>query len=159
MMGLGGARRESKRSCDRAEVADESNRMVPLGLCGSAAFQFLQRSLLWKPSLALYGKIESTRVLTHKNCGFVNFDRLESAVQAKSLLNGKEIFPGAGPVRIGYAKVPGASASGTPGANGIQSSPTPDPHTALGSKHGAIDADQNQTELAHILHGFLPLAT
>ncbi|KAJ6149859.1 hypothetical protein N7471_001058 [Penicillium samsonianum] len=43
----------------------------------------------------MYGKIEfeSARVLTHKNCGFVNFDRLDSAVQAKSLLNGKEIFP------------------------------------------------------------------
>lgn len=76
---------------------------------------------------SMYGPIDSTRVLTHKNCGFVNFDRVESAVQAKSLLNGKEIFPGAGPVRIGYAKVPTASTSGTPGANGIQPSPTPDP--------------------------------
>ena len=73
----------------------------------------------------MYGKIESTRVLTHKSCGFVNFERLESAVQAKSLLNGKEIFPGAGPVRIGYAKVPGPSSSGTPGPNGVHS-PTPD---------------------------------
>jgi protein JSN1 len=88
----------------------------------------------------MYGKIESTRVLTHKNCGFVNFERIESAVQAKSLLNGKEIFPGAGPVRIGYAKVPGASAAGTPGANGIQSSPTPDP--TFKSKLGSDNVDQ-----------------
>ncbi|CAI6334492.1 unnamed protein product [Periconia digitata] len=74
-----------------------------------------------------YGPIESTRVLTHKNCGFVNFENLDSAAQAKSQLNGKEIFPGAGPVRIGYAKVPSAAA--TPGHNGIFPSPSPDPHT------------------------------
>ncbi|KZF21487.1 hypothetical protein L228DRAFT_154247 [Xylona heveae TC161] len=75
---------------------------------------------------AIYGNIESTRVLTHKNCGFVNFEHLESAIQAKSHLNGKEIFPGAGPVRIGYAKVP-TSASGTPGPSGAFPSPSPDP--------------------------------
>jgi len=74
---------------------------------------------------AAFGTIESTRVLTHKNCGFVNFESLESAVQAKSQLNGKEIFPGAGPVRIGYAKIPSAAA--TPGHNGIFPSPSPDP--------------------------------
>ena len=72
-----------------------------------------------------YGNIESARVLTHKNCGFVNFETVESAVSAKSALNGKEIFPGAGSVRIGYAKAP--SASGTPGTNGIFQSPSPDP--------------------------------
>ncbi|KAI4929238.1 uncharacterized protein J4E92_004901 [Alternaria infectoria] len=74
---------------------------------------------------AQYGGIESTRVLTHKNCGFVNYENLESAVQAKSTLNGKEIFPGAGPVRIGYAKIPSAAA--TPGHNGLFPSPSPDP--------------------------------
>lgn len=74
---------------------------------------------------AAYGLIESTRVLTHKNCGFVNFENLESAVQAKQTLNGKEIFPGAGPVRIGYAKIPSAAA--TPGHNGLFPSPSPDP--------------------------------
>lgn len=74
---------------------------------------------------ASFGAIESTRVLTHKNCGFVNFESLESAVSAKSSLNGKEIFPGAGPVRIGYAKIPSAAA--TPGHNGLFPSPSPDP--------------------------------
>ncbi|KAF1847500.1 RNA binding protein-like protein Jsn1 [Cucurbitaria berberidis CBS 394.84] len=74
---------------------------------------------------AAYGTIDSTRVLTHKNCGFVNFENLESAVQAKQTLNGKEIFPGAGPVRIGYAKIPSAAA--TPGHNGLFPSPSPDP--------------------------------
>ena len=77
----------------------------------------------------VYGRIESTRVLVHKNCGFVNFENLASAMQAKSMLNGKEIFPGAGPIRIGYAKAPSASAIGTPGNNGAYSSPSPDPHS------------------------------
>lgn len=78
---------------------------------------------------AVYGKIDSARVLVHKNCGFVNFENIESAVQAKSLLNGKEIFPGAGPVRIGYAKVQSASASDTPGNNEIFQSRSPDPYS------------------------------
>lgn len=74
-----------------------------------------------------YGPIESTRVLTHKNCGFVNFHSVTNAIQAKQLLNGKEIFPGAGPVRIGYAKAP--SSAGTPGNGTVQDSPTADPHS------------------------------
>lgn len=72
-----------------------------------------------------FGAIESTRVLTHKSCGFVNFENVESAVQAKASLNNKEIFPGAGTVRIGYAKAP--SAAVTPGAAGAFPSPSPDP--------------------------------
>ncbi|KAI9849721.1 MAG: hypothetical protein M1838_000082 [Thelocarpon superellum] len=83
-----------------------------------------------------YGKIESARVLTHKNCGFINFDRVESAIQAKSLLNGKEIFPGAGPIRIGYAKVPDASTAATPGTNGAFPSPSPDPFSSATGEHG-----------------------
>jgi protein JSN1 len=90
-----------------------------------------------------FGLIESTRVLTHKNCGFVNFEALESAVTARTQLNGKEIFPGAGPVRIGYAKVP--SATGTPGNNGIFPSPSPDPQVKAqgqGSpQSAAVDAN------------------
>ena len=89
---------------------------------------------------APFGKIESARVLTHKNCGFVNFEHPDSAVQAKSILNGKEIFPGAGPVRIGYAKVPDSSANGTPGHNGTYPSPSPDPFAknSTESKPGAV---------------------
>lgn len=71
-----------------------------------------------------YGSIESTRVLTHKNCGFVNFESVENAVRARQLLNGKEIFPGAGPVRIGYAKAPTMSVSLTPVQNTLTPSPT-----------------------------------
>ena len=73
-----------------------------------------------------HGKIDSVRVLMHKNCGFVNFDAIESAAKAKAALNGKEIFPGAGPVRIGYAKAP-ASLGGTPGNH--LSSRSPDRHS------------------------------
>ncbi|KAI9826303.1 MAG: hypothetical protein M1832_000220 [Thelocarpon impressellum] len=86
---------------------------------------------------ATYGKIESARVLTHKNCGFVNFERVDSAVQAKSLLNGKEIFPGAGPIRIGYAKVPDSSTGTTPGANGVYPSPSPEPYADGRRDHSA----------------------
>lgn len=70
-----------------------------------------------------YGPIESTRVLTHKNCGFVNFDHMQDAVRARQLLNGTEIFPGAGPVRIGFAKTP--SNSVTPVTGAMSQSPMP----------------------------------
>ncbi|KAL8695061.1 MAG: hypothetical protein Q9218_000429 [Villophora microphyllina] len=75
----------------------------------------------------LYGKIESTRVLIHKNCGFVNFEHVESAIAAKTQVNGKEIFPGAGPVRIGYAKAP-SSITDTAGNHNLLSR-SPDPFT------------------------------
>lgn len=71
-----------------------------------------------------HGKIESVRVLVQKNCGFVNFENIESAIKAKAAFNGKEIFPGAGPVRIGYAKAP-PSVGGTPGNNLHSRSPEP----------------------------------
>jgi protein JSN1 len=72
-----------------------------------------------------HGPVLSARVLTHKNCGFVNFERVESAISAKANMNGKEIFPGAGPIRINFAKP--ASASNTPGHDGAFPSPSPDP--------------------------------
>lgn len=111
-----------------AEMNDENNQDGPTRALWIGSIPVSTTVTSLEAIFGLYGKIESTRVLTHKNCGFVNFERIENAVQAKSLLNGKEIFPGAGPVRIGYAKVPGPSATGTPGANGLQSSPTPDPN-------------------------------
>lgn len=81
-----------------------------------------------------YGSILSVRVLTHKSCGFVNYDRVESAVAARTALNGKEIFPGSGPVRINFAKPP--SASNTPGHDGLFPSPSPDPFNK-GQDHGS----------------------
>ncbi|KAJ5179890.1 hypothetical protein N7492_003100 [Penicillium capsulatum] len=126
-----------------AEMADENNQDGPTRALWIGSIPVSTTVTSLEAIFSMYGKIESTRVLTHKNCGFVNFERIESAMQAKSLLNGKEIFPGAGPVRIGYAKVPGASATGTPGANGIQSSPTPDPNfkSTLASSEGIERAD------------------
>lgn len=53
-----------------------------------------------------YGAIESSRVLSHKNCGFVNFVTVEDAVAARAALGGRELFPGTGGVKIGFAKVP-----------------------------------------------------
>jgi protein JSN1 len=95
-----------------------------------------------------FGKIESARVLVQKNCGFVNFEDIDSAIRAKALLNGKEIFPGAGPVRIGYAKAPSASASGTPGPYGVFPSPSPDPHAENSEtreeRSNSVSASANQ---------------
>ncbi|KAI8379291.1 armadillo-type protein [Radiomyces spectabilis] len=54
-----------------------------------------------------FGTIESVRVLSHKNCGFVNYEHQEDAVLARKVLQNKEILaPGTGAVRIGFAKVP-----------------------------------------------------
>lgn len=128
MMHLAGGNGANLAVRPTAETADENNQDGPTRALWIGSIPVSTTVTSLEAIFGMYGKIESTRVLTHKNCGFVNFERLENAVQAKSLLNGKEIFPGAGPVRIGYAKVPGTSTSGTPGANGIQSSPTPDPN-------------------------------
>lgn len=52
-------------------------------------------------------------MLTHKNCGFVNFESLEDAVRAKKALQNTEIMgPNTGAVRIGFAKVPVKTAAG-----------------------------------------------
>ncbi|KAJ4304110.1 hypothetical protein N0V88_001720 [Collariella sp. IMI 366227] len=94
-----------------------------------------------------YGPIASARVLTHKNCGFVNFERLDSAISAKANMNGKEIFPGAGPIRINFAKPP--SSTGTPGHDGAIPSPSPDPF-AKGQENGqgALGGDAGPAAIA-----------
>ncbi|KAF9887039.1 hypothetical protein FE257_010655 [Aspergillus nanangensis] len=125
----------------RPDVGDENNQDGPTRALWIGSIPVSTTITSLAAIFSRYGKIESTRVLTHKNCGFVNFERVESAVQAKSILNGTEIFPGAGPVRIGYAKVPGTSASGTPGVNGLQSSPTPDLNAKAHSVEGMEGSD------------------
>ncbi|KAM3579631.1 hypothetical protein VKS41_008083 [Umbelopsis sp. WA50703] len=71
-----------------------------------------------------FGAIESARVLTHKNCGFVNFEQQEDAMLAKKSLQNKDI-PGLGPAaRIGYAKVPGNGLSNTGLESDVTSSPS-----------------------------------
>lgn len=54
-----------------------------------------------------FGPVESARVLTHKSCGFINFERLDSAISARNALNGRDILGSdVGPIRIGFARVP-----------------------------------------------------
>ncbi|KAF8163009.1 hypothetical protein B0H34DRAFT_787453 [Crassisporium funariophilum] len=68
-----------------------------------------------------YGPIESARVLTHKNCGFINFERLDDAVRARKALNGRDVLGSdVGAIRIGFAKVPvknGQEGTGSPEEN------------------------------------------
>ena len=102
-----------------------------------------------------FGKIESARVLTHKSCGFVNFENIESATRARAHFNGQEIFPGAGPVRIGYAKAP--SQAGTPSHNSHYPSPSPDPFSHSGAKStAATNQDQPTISTAGGLSVALP---
>ncbi|KAJ3367449.1 hypothetical protein HDU91_001415 [Kappamyces sp. JEL0680] len=51
-----------------------------------------------------FGTVESARVLTHKNCGFVNFVSLEDAISARQQLNGQDL--GGSVLKINFAKVP-----------------------------------------------------
>ncbi|CAD6444860.1 f245f34f-83f5-4bd4-b364-22c0b6a216e6 [Sclerotinia trifoliorum] len=88
----------------------------------------------------IHGPVQSARVLTHKNCGFVNFEHVDSAITAKALMHGKEIFPGAGPVRINFAKP--VSPATTPGPDGAFPSPSPDPFSK-GLDSGANATDTN----------------
>ncbi|ODQ53557.1 ARM repeat-containing protein [Saitoella complicata NRRL Y-17804] len=76
-----------------------------------------------------FGAIESARVLTHKSCGFVNFENVESALSARNALSGKEIFAGAGGVRIGFAKVPVPSSNASAGISGANTPESAGPYT------------------------------
>ncbi|KAJ3209101.1 hypothetical protein HDU82_001403 [Entophlyctis luteolus] len=51
-----------------------------------------------------FGPVESCRVLTHKSCGFVNFENLADAMAAQEAMNGYEIM--GVPIKVGFAKVP-----------------------------------------------------
>ncbi|KAI0303363.1 hypothetical protein B0F90DRAFT_1809585 [Multifurca ochricompacta] len=65
-----------------------------------------------------YGPIESARVLTHKNCGFINFERLDDAVRARKALNGRDVLGSdVGAIRIGFAKVPRSGQEEAPSLN------------------------------------------
>ncbi|OBZ85194.1 Pumilio domain-containing protein C56F2.08c [Choanephora cucurbitarum] len=52
-----------------------------------------------------YGTIESVRVLSHKNCGFINFETVESAIKAKDAVLTNQIDGFVG-TRVGFAKIP-----------------------------------------------------
>lgn len=110
------------------ESSDETNQDGPTRALWLGNIPTSTTSTSLEAIFLSYGKIDSSRVLSQKNCGFVNFETIESAIQAKSSLNGKEIFPGAGPIKIGYAKVPSASVSGTASNNEAFQSRSPDPY-------------------------------
>ena len=122
----------------RMDVMDENNLEGPTRALWLGSIPNSTTITSLQAIFNIYGPIESTRVLVNKNCGFVNFEHVESAIQAKSLLNGKEIFPGAGPVRIGYAKAPNASGNDMAGQNGSFASPSPDPHANSQTDNGNI---------------------
>lgn len=94
-----------------------------------------------------FGVIESIRILSHKNCGFVNFEKQEDAVLARKSLQNKEILGlGSGTVRIGFAKAP----TNNPdeliqdvviSGNTITSYPTP----SISSQHASSNEEENST--------------
>ncbi|KAK5668012.1 hypothetical protein QVD99_005056 [Batrachochytrium dendrobatidis] len=87
-----------------------------------------------------FGQVESARVLTHKNCGFVNFVHVQDAIRARNEMNNQDI--GGFVVKIGFAKVPSktdAIAGIGITSNGVSS--TNIPATSLSSSvTGAIQA-------------------
>lgn len=103
-----------------------------------------------------FGKVDSARVLTHKSCGFVNYEKIESAVLAKSQFDGKEVFSGGGPVRIGFAKPPSApggisaievmSSSG-PGGSARTNADTNAGTLSTGVASLSVQADEGQSHL------------
>ncbi|KGB75087.2 pumilio domain-containing protein c [Cryptococcus deuterogattii R265] len=79
-----------------------------------------------------FGPVESSRVLQNKCCGFVNFERLDSAVSARNALNGRDILGSdVGPIRIGFARVPTRSPTISTAHLGLPASPSDSP-TKLG---------------------------
>jgi RNA recognition motif-containing protein len=98
-----------------------------------------------------FGSIESIRILSHKNCGFVNFERQEDAVRARKQMQNKEILgPGTGTVRVGFAKAP----TNNPGeviedvvisGNTVTSYATPATTAAAAAKAAAAKAAANKT--------------
>ncbi|KAF9093871.1 hypothetical protein BGX23_002763 [Mortierella sp. AD031] len=101
-----------------------------------------------------FGTIESARVLTHKSCGFINFESMEDAVIAKKVMHGQEVFgPGTGAVRIGFAKVPtkqSPSDSPSPG-HGDPLDVSAERPTGAASNRGSRQDMDGPTELDRML--------
>jgi len=55
-----------------------------------------------REAFKVFGPIEKIRVLPHKNCAFVNFEHLESALEAKKQMQGAP-FQGK-PLRVNFGK-------------------------------------------------------
>ncbi|WVQ83925.1 hypothetical protein IAT38_006069 [Cryptococcus sp. DSM 104549] len=97
-----------------------------------------------------FGPVESSRVLQNKCCGFVNFERLDSAVSARNALNGRDILGSdVGAIRIGFARVPTRSPTMQPGGT-LADSPSHSPSKlgklgdALNSVNGAAAVSTEQ---------------
>nr|XP_018266900.1 pumilio domain-containing protein c [Kwoniella dejecticola CBS 10117]OBR89058.1 pumilio domain-containing protein c [Kwoniella dejecticola CBS 10117] len=92
-----------------------------------------------------FGPVESARVLMNKCCGFVNFERLDSAVSARNALNGRDILGSdVGAIKIGFARVPIRSPT-LGGTNGDdETSPSAKLGDALNTVQGAASVSTEQ---------------
>ncbi|WVO15655.1 hypothetical protein L204_103315 [Cryptococcus depauperatus] len=98
-----------------------------------------------------FGPVESSRVLQNKCCGFVNFERLDSAVSARNALNGRDILGSdVGAIKIGFARVPTRSptlSTAHGGFNTTSNSPNDSPSRlgdALNTVRGAASVSTEQ---------------
>lgn len=92
-----------------------------------------------------FGPVESARILSHKNCGFVNFERVDDAVRARKMLNGREVFGSEmGTMRIGFAKVPSRNIEQFPASDGLldQEEAVQTLSQLKGAKHAAITPEE-----------------
>lgn len=100
-----------QRACLQLNLCVRLLLLIALGIGNiSAATQAKDLESLF----SRFGKIESSRVLSHKNCGFINFYRKEDASAAFSTMNGALID--GNNIKINFAKVP-SSASPVPAEN------------------------------------------
>ena len=93
-----------------------------------------------------FGPVESARILTHRNCGFINFERVDDAVRARKMLNGRDVLGSeVGAMRIGFAKVPARNVEAYP-AEGVHYNEAMDSLAALkGAKSVAKTAEQQHS--------------
>lgn len=90
----------------------------------------------------VYGHIESAQVLMPNNCGYVNFERAEDAVDARYAMNGVEL--GGYNIKVGFAGVHG-STSPSSGVTSTLHSPqsqqqryTSQPMMGLGGQYDSV---------------------
>lgn len=94
-----------------------------------------------------YGNIESVRVLSHKNCGFINFELVESAMAARDALLQNEIgVQGFTSARVGFAKIPAFTPPPPPSTttnNKTTTSNSSDAHSSAGSAVSSVDGSSS----------------
>ncbi|ORY22709.1 ARM repeat-containing protein, partial [Neocallimastix californiae] len=99
---------------------------------------------------ANFGSIESARLLSHKTCGFINFENLDDAIQAKEKMNGLEINGTA--IKVSYAKVPPKSESHDSDSVKSPSSPS----SEKSNKEGKKKSEKVKKDLPHLT---IPITT